>query len=581
MACVAAILILSSCGGGGGGGGSLPITSYGAIDGYVYVPYGSPAARVAEATPTGYKPVEGAMAIATCGVSTKTASTNSSGYFKIQTVPTGSCTIQAEISGYITTQYIATVSAGQTTRVGGAEGITITPVTHGAIRVAANVAGGSITMDGQSTNVAMPAGLVYTFSYVEPGTHTVGMSKSGYEIVGNQNITVTAGQTATIDFKMIPTGNRPPVANAGDDAKWFAGAYYVHEGWNGQTNVFTPHPIRFTLDGSGSSDPDGDEVTYRWEQVSGPDIELSDITASKPVFIPSMPGTYIFRLKVSDVYHDSAASVVSVEINMISGKLAFASTITQVSTEIYTMNADGSGLLRLTENNYYDSGPKWSPDGERIVFTTNPSRDGQTYYVATMNEDGTGVNVLPLEGGASDWSPNSNYILYSNEYNGISEIYRAEPDGANAGRLTTTGKKKFITRYSYDGTKIITTQEYGYDNYEVVMMNSDGGNQTRLTDDNVVHLYTSGMPDNRILYTSSDWLGAENTLYVMNADGTQKQPWPVPEGVNNVVLPVMTDDGRFIFYTGKDNKIHVMYADGSADLNLGIWGSSIDYHPGP
>jgi len=42
----------------------LPITSYGAIDGYVYVPYGSPAARVAEAMPTGYKPVSGAMAIA-------------------------------------------------------------------------------------------------------------------------------------------------------------------------------------------------------------------------------------------------------------------------------------------------------------------------------------------------------------------------------------------------------------------------------------------------------------------------------------------------------------------------------------
>jgi hypothetical protein len=512
MACVAAILILSSCGGGGGGGGSLPITSYGAIDGYVYVPYGSPAARVAEATPTGYKPVEGAMAIATCGVSTKTASTNSSGYFKIQTVPTGTCTIQAEIGGYITTQYIATVSAGQTTRVGGAEGITITPVTHGAIRVTANVAGGSITMDGQSTNVAMPAGLVYTFSYVEPGTHTVGMSKSGYEIVGNQNITVTAGQTATIDFKMIPTGNRPPVANAGDDAKWFAGAYYVHEGWNGQTNVFTPHPIRFTLDGSGSSDPDGDEVTYRWEQVSGPDIELSDITASKPVFIPSMPGTYIFRLKVSDVYHDSAASVVSVEINMISGKLAFASTITQVSTEIYTMNADGSGLLRLTENNYYDSGPKWSPDGERIVFTTNPSRDGQTYYVATMNEDGTGVNVLPLEGGASDWSPDGTHLLYSSLYNGIYEVYESETDGINPTRLTTTSKDKTSIGYSYAGIKIVMTQEYGYDNYEVVVMDSDGGNLARLTDDDKVHIRAVWISSDKILYTTADWFGGKETV---------------------------------------------------------------------
>ena len=193
-----AICCLASCGGGGGGSSVSPTINYGNVDGYVYIPYGSPAARVAEATPTGYKPVAGAMAMATCGVSSKSASTNSSGYFKIQTVPTGTCTIQIQIGEYTTTQYQVNVSANQTTRVGDAEGIKMTPVTHGAIRVTANVAGGMIVIDDKSTNVAMPAGLSYTFSYVEPGAHMVGMSKSGYETVGNQSVTVAAGQTVTL-----------------------------------------------------------------------------------------------------------------------------------------------------------------------------------------------------------------------------------------------------------------------------------------------------------------------------------------------------------------------------------------------
>ena len=39
-----------------------------------------------------------------------------------------------------------------------------------------------------------------------------------------------------------------------------------------------------TLDGSGSSDPDGDPLSYAWTQVSGPTVALSDATAAQPTF---------------------------------------------------------------------------------------------------------------------------------------------------------------------------------------------------------------------------------------------------------------------------------------------------------
>lgn len=62
------------------------------------------------------------------------------------------------------------------------------------------------------------------------------------------------------------------------------------------------------------------------------------------------------------------------------------STGTYPGWEIYVVNADGSGLRRLTDNRVFDSDPQWSSDGRRIAFTSE--RDGNS-EVYVMNADGT------------------------------------------------------------------------------------------------------------------------------------------------------------------------------------------------
>src|SRR5512139_1785348 len=51
-------------------------------------------------------------------------------------------------------------------------------------------------------------------------------------------------------------------------------------------------------------------------------------------------------------------------------KIAFVST-RDGNAEIYSIEADGAGLTRLTNNSAFDGEPAWSPDGQRIAFTSD------------------------------------------------------------------------------------------------------------------------------------------------------------------------------------------------------------------
>ena len=69
-----------------------------------------------------------------------------------------------------------------------------------------------------------------------------------------------------------------------------------------------------------------------------------------------------------------------------SGKIAFNRNFGTAPSDVYVMNADGTGLRRLTRSRGEDNYPAWSPDGRRIVFGSE--RDGNLgLYV--MKKDGS------------------------------------------------------------------------------------------------------------------------------------------------------------------------------------------------
>jgi Tol biopolymer transport system component len=82
------------------------------------------------------------------------------------------------------------------------------------------------------------------------------------------------------------------------------------------------------------------------------------------------------------------------------------------SSNIYSMNSDGSNPRNLTQNPFEDSDPSWSSDGSRLAFVS--SRDGNP-EVYRMNRDGTDQTNLsnsPGTDSAPVWSPNGMQIAF-------------------------------------------------------------------------------------------------------------------------------------------------------------------------
>ncbi len=106
-----------------------------------------------------------------------------------------------------------------------------------------------------------------------------------------------------------------------------------------------------------------------------------------------------------------------------SAQIAFASTRSG-AVEIWLMNADGTGLVQVTNVPEGACQPRWSPDGTKIAFISPCERNLVSYPGASMfiiNADGTGMTPLPsVPGGDYDptWSPDGSQIAFTSLRNG-------------------------------------------------------------------------------------------------------------------------------------------------------------------
>lgn len=195
--------------------------------------------------------------------------------------------------------------------------------------------------------------------------------------------------------------------------------------------------------------------------------------------------------------------------------------------EIYSANANGSGLTPLTHNGAYNAESTVSPDGKRVIFTSTRDGDLELY---TMNVDGSDVRRIThrvgYDGGAF-FSPDGNRIVWraqypvtaedSSDYKSLLEqrlvrpstleLWVANADGSDARQVTHLGGANFAPFFAPDGKRIIFASNYenprGRD-FDLYMVNLDGSGLEQITTAPDFDAFPMFSPDGKQLVWASN-----------------------------------------------------------------------------
>jgi Tol biopolymer transport system component len=265
-------------------------------------------------------------------------------------------------------------------------------------------------------------------------------------------------------------------------------------------------------------------------------------------------------------------------------QLVYDEAHVRADSELYLMNADGSGLTQLTSNYVDDRDPSWSPDGTRILFERSPETGWYPPVAAGIYtlDPATGAETQITTPGRDEydsnpvWSPDGTEIAFARHTitsnSNSSSIWLVQPDGSGLHQLTPGQHLSETPSWSPNSTTLAFSDQSANGDLEIYRINRDGTGLTTLTNfptDFADAKEPAWSPDG----TTIAYLGAPTGggwgIYTMTNNGANQR---LIKTVNNPEgPPAWSPDGTRLLYTISlypTSEIHSLARNGLDDVVL-------------
>lgn len=264
--------------------------------------------------------------------------------------------------------------------------------------------------------------------------------------------------------------------------------------------------------------PDGKKIAYiEYFSPSGGSNILANTKVCSPICVPVIGGGTVLEGQIRVLTPHGTVNLTEKEWSISNlawspddERIAYTSGF--MDSNLYIVNANGYGgrILLAQKYNSYSGSYAWSPNGEKIAYVL----DNDLYVT---NDDGSKI-IISKNSLNPIWSPDGNKIVYLCGDSILKKLCLKDFNRINI-EVVLTEEKGSSAVWSPDGKKIFYMSDnkppsIGWGTSSIYVVNADGTNKIKLTHGSINNFALS--PDGKkIAYSDGD-------LYIMNVDGTNQ-----------------------------------------------------------
>ena len=250
-----------------------------------------------------------------------------------------------------------------------------------------------------------------------------------------------------------------------------------------------------------------------------------------------------------------------------------------ITAQLYAMSADGTGQRRLTVLPGQAIGPRYSPDGTRIVYSYQPNADEDDpdpkAQLHVMNANGTDDRVLATDDPAfqAAWSPDGTRLAFTQNVGGQEDLFVMAADGSGVEQLTNDAPSDWAAVWTPDGGALLFNSDRD-GTYHIHRLDLATKAITSVTTGGSNDYEPAVSPDGTRIAFTSDRRGTDHyDVWLAGMDGGEPTRFTIGAGedVGDSYMPTWSPDGSRIAFASnrtRDFEVYVMPVAGGDAVNI-------------